>query len=138
MTAFRRLIRWIVSHKPRKAGVPASRTRERLGHATLTSPPGRLIWFHGANVGESLPVLTLIETLATRRPDLTFLTASGTAASAEILSNRLPPRCQHQFAPLAVHAARLIADPDTARHTGKAALETIVTDRLTLIDAGPA
>ena len=89
-----------VARRLRDHGVAKARRRERLGHATLPRPDGRLIWFHAASVGESLSVLTLIERLGARLPDAAFLITSGTATSAELLARRMPPRCRHQFAPL--------------------------------------
>ena len=94
----------VLHHVGRKLsgqGVEARRIRERAGRASLDRrPPGELIWFHGASVGESLSVLSVIDRLARRRPDAHFLVTSGTASSAQILARRLPPRALHQFAPL--------------------------------------
>ena len=81
-------------------GTPTSRIKERMGRATQTRPDGRLLWLHAASVGESLSVLGLIDELGTEHPDLSFLITSGTATSAQIVAKRLPPRTQHQFAPL--------------------------------------
>ena len=100
MTGLAPLMWWTVSRKLKRADVPAIRMHERLGHPSIARPPGPLVWFHGASVGESLAVLTLIETLLERRCDLQVLMTSGTASSAEILAKRMPERCQHQFAPL--------------------------------------
>jgi 3-deoxy-D-manno-octulosonic-acid transferase len=94
-------IAWpLVSRKLGRHGVPPERRRERLGHATLPRPPGQLIWFHAASVGESLSVLTLITRMGERLPDAEFLITSGTATSAELIAKRMPPRSRHQFAPL--------------------------------------
>ena len=76
-----------------------------MGYPTLSRPEGRLIWFHGASVGESLSLLTPIRHLGDRLPDASFLVTSGTATSARILADRLPARAQHQFAPLDIPGA---------------------------------
>lgn len=89
-----------VSAKLKRHGVAPERMQERLGHASLQRPPGRLIWFHAASVGESLSILTLIDRMGSRFPDLSFLITSGTATSAELVARRLPPQSRHQFAPL--------------------------------------
>lgn len=89
-----------VARKLRAADVPAERINERRGYATQPRPDGQLIWFHGASVGETLSVLTLIERLGDKLPQSHFLITSGTATSAELVGKRLPPRSRHQFAPL--------------------------------------
>ena len=93
--AYRRVRRKLAAH-----GTDPSRFRERLGHATLPRSEGPLMWLHAASVGESLSVLRLIAQLGEMHPSLNFLLTSGTATSAQMLATRLPPRCQHQFAPL--------------------------------------
>ncbi|WP_375173545.1 3-deoxy-D-manno-octulosonic acid transferase [Pseudooceanicola sp.] len=89
-----------VSRKLARHGVSPERRRERLGHATLPRPEGRLIWFHAASVGESLSVLALARRMVERDDRTEVLITSGTASSAEILESRMPPGCRHQFAPL--------------------------------------
>ena len=86
--------------KLRSSGVSTPRTRERLGRATQDRTEGRLIWFHAASVGESLSVLALITRMGVNLPDAHFLITSGTATSATLIAQRMPPRCVHQFAPL--------------------------------------
>ena len=87
--------------KLRRAGYPALRAHEKLGHATEPRPAtGPLIWFHAASVGESLSVLALIRQMGIALPRASFLITSGTATSARLLADRLPPRTVHQFAPL--------------------------------------
>lgn len=93
--AYRRVRKKLSSH-----GIDPKRCPERLGHPTQTRPEGPLIWFHAASVGETLSVLRLITHLGEIHPDYAFLITSGTATSAQIVAKRLPPRCQHQFAPL--------------------------------------
>ncbi|MEM5542081.1 3-deoxy-D-manno-octulosonic acid transferase [Sulfitobacter sp. AS92] len=86
--------------KLRRAEVDPQRAREKLGHASQPRPAGQLIWFHAASVGESLSVLALIDRMGHALPQAHFLITSGTATSARLLASRLPPRTQHQFAPL--------------------------------------
>ncbi|NOD98446.1 3-deoxy-D-manno-octulosonic acid transferase [Ruegeria sp. HKCCD6228] len=94
------LIWRVVRNKLREANVPDKRQQERLGHASLPRPNGRLVWFHAASVGESLSVLSLIRRLADRLPEAEFLITSGTPTSAALIEKRLPPRTRHQFPPL--------------------------------------
>ncbi|UWR23667.1 3-deoxy-D-manno-octulosonic acid transferase [Sulfitobacter sp. S190] len=86
--------------KLRKAGVSAARAHEKLGHATQERRPGTVIWFHAASVGESLSVLALIGRMAVALPKAHFLITSGTATSAQLIAQRMPPRTVHQYAPL--------------------------------------
>jgi 3-deoxy-D-manno-octulosonic-acid transferase len=86
--------------KLRDADVVPARTREILGRASAPRSAGKLIWFHAASVGESLSVLSLIAAMGRALPDAQFLITSGTATSAQLIAARMPPRCQHQFAPL--------------------------------------
>jgi len=76
-----------------------ARLGERLGQATQPRPPGRLIWIHGASVGESLSALPLIERLVAD-PQIHVLVTSGTVTSAKILAHRLPQGALHQFVPV--------------------------------------
>ncbi len=94
-----------VAGKLRDYGIAEDRVRERLGHATLPRPSGRLVWLHAASVGESILVMTLVQTLSAADPELEFLITSGTPTSAELVAKRLPPRSRHQYPPLDSGAA---------------------------------
>jgi len=89
-----------VRRKLKDHGTDPARWRERMGHATLPRPGGRLVWVHAASVGESASVLPLVAHWGKVQPETEFLITSGTATSAQMLARRLPPRSRHQFAPL--------------------------------------
>jgi 3-deoxy-D-manno-octulosonic-acid transferase len=74
-----------------------TRLNERLGMAGLARPTGRLVWVHGASVGESLSALPLIEKLLEHS---SVLVTSGTVTSAAMMGQRLPKGALHQFVPL--------------------------------------
>ncbi len=109
---------WLLHRRVRQGKEDAKRLPERLGRPTLARPQGRLVWLHGASVGETLSVLPLVEALLAADPALGLLVTSGTLASAELLAQRLPPGAVHQFIPVDTPAAaeRFIAHwrPDLA------------------------
>jgi 3-deoxy-D-manno-octulosonic-acid transferase len=76
-----------------------ARMAERLGHASLPRPQGRLVWIHGASVGESIAALPLIDQLL-KAENRSVLVTSGTVTSAKLMAERLPPRAIHQFVPI--------------------------------------
>ncbi len=77
-----------------------TRLAERRGYPGFTRPEGRLIWLHGASVGETTALTPLIAALIAR--GLNVLVTSGTLTSANLLRRRLPPHAIHQFLPLDV------------------------------------
>jgi 3-deoxy-D-manno-octulosonic-acid transferase len=80
-----------------------ARIDERKGLTSLPRPPGRLVWFHAASVGESLSLLEVIRRLGDHDPALTVLVTTGTVSSSDILKSRLPPNAIHQFVPIDIH-----------------------------------
>ena len=76
----------------------SARMSERLGIASAARPDGRLVWIHGASVGESLAALPLIEKLLAE--DIRVLVTSGTVTSANMMQARLPAGAIHQYVPL--------------------------------------
>ena len=78
----------------------AARLEERFGTYTQLRPAGRVMWFHAASVGESGVAIALIEALAPRDADVSFLLTTGTRTSAELAAKRAPPRTVHAYAPV--------------------------------------
>ncbi len=76
------------------------RRPERYGLASAPRPPGFLIWFHAASVGEANAALPVIETIAADRPEIRMLLTSGTVTSARLARTRLPRGALHQYVPL--------------------------------------
>lgn len=87
------------------------RLSERYGLPSRTRPAGRLIWVHGASVGETLSALPLIRKLSELNPDAHILVTSGTVTSANLLAKQLPQAAFHQFIPLdtPLYARRFVA-----------------------------
>lgn len=83
----------------------AASVQQKLGLAYEARPAGTLVWGHAVGVGESLALAGLFARLGERRPDLQFLITTTARTSGDALLGRhgqsiLPPRCQHQFAPV--------------------------------------
>lgn len=89
---------WLKARMRRGKEDPA-RAEERRGHAGVPRPPGRLVWFHGASVGEMVSVLAVIDRIRRDYPEISVLVTSGTVTSAEMAAQRLPERCIHQYVP---------------------------------------
>lgn len=90
----------LLRHRARQGKEVTNRLPERLGHAGAARPDGPLVWLHGASVGETLVLATLVDALIALRPDLTILMTSGTATSARLMAERLPQGAIHQFTPI--------------------------------------
>lgn len=76
------------------------RFNERIGRPNIKRPEGKLIWFHGASVGESLSMLPLIQRLLEIYKDAHVMVTTGTLTSAELMGKRLPDRAFHQYIPI--------------------------------------
>jgi 3-deoxy-D-manno-octulosonic-acid transferase len=88
----------LLRRRGRRGKEHGDRAAERLGHAGVARPPGRLVWVHGASNGECLAALPLIEALTDK--GVNVLMTSGTVTSAELMESRLPKSAIHQFVPI--------------------------------------
>ncbi|MBO7244554.1 MAG: 3-deoxy-D-manno-octulosonic acid transferase [Alphaproteobacteria bacterium] len=77
-----------------------SRLNERLGFPKKERPKGKLIWMHGASVGECLSMLPLVKKMLDEDKSMHVMVTSGTVTSAELMKKRLPERAFHQFIPI--------------------------------------
>ncbi|MAK64814.1 MAG: 3-deoxy-D-manno-octulosonic acid transferase [Maricaulis sp.] len=90
----------LLKNRAGKGKEDPERRHERLGRPDKPRPDGQLIWLHGASVGESLVLASLVDTLAARHADWHFMVTTGTVTSARMLAERLPDRAFHQFIPV--------------------------------------
>lgn len=103
MTLLFPLIKMTYIKKRQKNGKEhPTRFNERLGIYDKERPSGKLFWFHGASVGESVSMLPLIDKLLAEDENLSIMVTTGTLTSAEIMEKRLPERAFHQFIPFDV------------------------------------
>ncbi len=63
-------------------------------------PKGKLLWIHGASVGEAQSALILIKKIIKDYPNTNILITTGTLTSAQLMSKALPKNALHQFYPL--------------------------------------
>lgn len=77
-----------------------SRFSERILWPIKKRPAGRLVWLHGASVGECLSMMPLIEEILRRDKNVHVMVTSGTRTSAELMKKRLPQRAFHQYIPI--------------------------------------
>ncbi len=94
--------RYLLRKRLKEGREDPDRFLERMGQPGILRPQGPVIWFHAASVGESVSLLELFRRLGESRPDVTCLVTSGTVTSAELLEERMPKNCIHQFVPLDV------------------------------------
>lgn len=106
LTAYRALsrlagpaLRRHAAHRAIQGKEEAARLGERFGVAGRPRPAGKLIWLHGASVGETQSLRPLIAALAARDTACSFLVTSGTVTAATLFDKAPPPRSHHAYLP---------------------------------------
>lgn len=90
----------ILARRAKAGKEDPDRLAERLVKGLPERPPGKLVWMHGASVGEAQILLGLSELMAKRDGELSFLFTSQTLTSSELVKGRALPRTLHQMAPI--------------------------------------
>ena len=99
-TLYPMVISRYIKRRKEKGKEDIKRFNERVGRPSMERPEGKLFWFHGASVGESLSMLPLINKLLETYPTAHVMVTTGTLTSAELMGKRLPERAFHQYIPI--------------------------------------
>lgn len=88
----------VLRHRLKRGKEDPARLPERMGRPGRPRPQGRLVWLHGASVGETVTLTPIVARLM--QQGLNVLVTSGTVTSARVMAERLPAGAIHQFIPL--------------------------------------
>ena len=76
------------------------RFKEKLGFFKKKKTKGKLIWFHGASVGEFQSIVPLLEKLEKSKKIDQILITSNTLSSSKVISKIKLKKISHQFFPI--------------------------------------
>ena len=79
-----------------------SRLKERWGIPGVCRPTKKIVWVHGASIGEAKAALGIIHRILESYPEISVLITTQTRSSAQILKPFLSDRLLHQMIPLDV------------------------------------
>ena len=77
-----------------------SRFKEKFCFFSKKKINGKLIWIHGASVGEILSVIPIVEKLEKNKKIKQILITSNTLSSSKVLSDLKLKKTIHQFFPI--------------------------------------
>ena len=112
------LVPVLLSLRSRRGKEDPARLNERLARDLTERPVGRLVWMHGASVGESQILLGFADQMSQLDGDMRFLFSCQTLTASRLITDRKPDGSLHQMAPVDTPAiARRFLDhwhPDLA------------------------
>ena len=76
------------------------RFKEKLGFYTHRKIKGKLIWFHGASVGEIKSIIPLVAKFEKKNEVKQILVTSNTLSSSKVFQNYKFKKTIHQFFPI--------------------------------------
>ncbi len=76
------------------------RFKEKFSFHSKNRPKGKLVWFHGASVGEILSIMPLVKKLEKNKEIKTILITSSTLSSEIIYKKNRSKKTIHQFFPI--------------------------------------
>ena len=76
------------------------RVKEKLGIFSRKKLKGKIIWFHGASVGEIQSIVPLIENFEKNKKISQILVTSNTLSSSSIIEKMKLKKTVHQFFPI--------------------------------------
>ncbi|KQP33774.1 3-deoxy-D-manno-octulosonic acid transferase [Methylobacterium sp. Leaf104] len=88
----------LLAWRARRGKEDPGRLAERRGLPGRARPVGRLVWMHGASVGEVLSLVGLVDGMIAR--GFSVLVTTGTRSAADLIGQRLPAGAVHQYVPL--------------------------------------
>ena len=91
---------FIIFYRIIKGKENPKRFHEKLGFFTKKRNKGKLIWFHGASVGEIQSIIPLIERFEKNKEIKQILITSNTVSSSYIIQNLKLKKTIHQFFPI--------------------------------------
>ena len=91
---------FIIFYRIIKGKENPKRFHEKLGFFTKKRNKGKLIWFHGASVGEIQSIIPLIERFEKNKEIKQILITSNTVSSSLIIKNLRLKKTIHQFFPI--------------------------------------
>ena len=90
----------IISFRIFKNKEHRSRYKEKFGFSSAERIDGKLIWFHGASVGEILSIIPLVKNYEKDKSINQILITSSTLSSSKIIKKFKLKKTIHQFYPL--------------------------------------